>query len=257
MVLTKLLNNNITTNIISSNIIEYDLKAAHTSALYFIKGEEIYNKLMSLPKAERNQKIGLMIKFDPTLRKKIDTMVLSWFNLFLKENNILECNFLATTPDSILIYNQIATKTTFFDGKVFFRNKEGICYTSLFVIDRKFILFDRMSKRIRIKGLGIEEKTNTYPFVKYVLKDLCCILDDESTLGRMNCLKRLKLFRINYINNENIEIFRSIDDGNKLKYIVDGQPILSDVPLKESNTCILIKSDNYMNYVLPLIQSFI
>ena len=58
----KLLVNNITTNITSSTIIEYDLKSAHTSALYFIKGEEIYNKLINMPKLERNITIGKMIK---------------------------------------------------------------------------------------------------------------------------------------------------------------------------------------------------
>lgn len=259
MVLTKLLNNKITANIISSNITEYDLKSAHLVALYYLKGQKVYDKLKDLPKKERNEKIGLMIRYDPGLRKEIDNLVLNWFNMFLKENNIIESNFLATTPDSILINNQIATHTTFGpDNLISFRNKERISYTSLFIVNKhKFILFDRMSKRIRIKGLGVEDKTNNYKFVKKTLRDLCCILDDNSTLGKPTCLKKLKLFRVQYIENDDPEIFRSINDNNKYKYIIDGQYILSDIYLKESTNCILVKFDNYLNYIFPLIQSFI
>lgn len=259
MVLNKLLNNNITTNIISSNIIEYDLKSAHTTALYFIKGKDVYDKLIAMPKLERNIQIGLMIKKEPELRKKIDDMVLSWFNMFLKENNIIDSNFLATTPDSLLINNQIALKTKFMENNiVWFRNKEGISYTSLFIVNKQeFILFDRMTKRIRIKGLGIEEKTNTYMFVKKSLRDLCCILDDAQTIGRIKTLTKLKMFRISYINSDEIELFRSIEDDNKFKYIVDGKMVLSDVQLNEDNNCTLVKTDNYINYILPLIQSFV
>ena len=60
-------------------------------------------------------------------------------------------NFLATTPDSILIKNQLAVKTKFGEAKnVLIRNKENISYSSLFVVDKlHFILYDNMSKRLR------------------------------------------------------------------------------------------------------------
>lgn len=254
----KLLVNNIITNITSSTIIEYDLKSAHTSALYFIKGEEIYNKLINMPKLERNITIGKMIKEDRSLRTKIDDLVISWFNMFLSENKILGCNFLATTPDSILIKNQIAMKQSFMNGKVLFRNKEKIAYSSLFIVDkRKFILFDRMTKRIRVKGLGTEDITNKYPFVNTSLRDLCCILDDSISLGHINCLRKLKSFRHEYINSTNPEIYRSVDNHNKFKYLIDNQIEYSDIYLKESDNCRLLKDDNYMNYVMPLMRSFI
>ncbi len=254
----KLLVNNITSNITSSTITEYDLKAAHTSALYFIKGEEVYNHLKSLPKLDRNIEIGKMIAKEPELRKQIDNMVIGWFNMFLKENNILSCNFLATTPDSILIKNQIAVKQSFFNGKVWFRNKEKITYSSLFIIDkRKFILFDRMSKRLRVKGLGSEENTDKYPFVSLCLRDLCCILDDSITLGHINCLRKLKNFRHEYINSDNAEIYRSVDNHNKYKYLINNEIIFSDILLKEDSSCKLLKDDNYINYLMPLMRSFI
>lgn len=256
--LDKLLVNKVYSNITQSTITEYDLKAAHASALYFIKGPEVYNELTSLPKLERNIKIGKMIAQDKNLRKQIDNMVISWFNRFLQENNILACNFLATTPDSILIKNQIATVQNFDGGKVLFRNKEKINYTSLFIIDKhKFILFDRISKRLRVKGLGTEEITDKYPFINLCLRDLCCILEDKATLGRINCLKKLKSFRIEYLISENKEIYRSVDHKNQFKYNIDGNIEYSDVRLKEDEGCVLLKDDNYMSYLMPLMRSFI
>lgn len=258
MVLTKLLNNNIRANIIGSTITEYDLSAAHPTALYLINGNKAqYDRLMDLPKLERNITIGKMIKKNPDLRKQIDAKILELFNEFIKANNILEENFLATTPDSILITNRIATVMRFQDI-AYFRNKEKISYSSLFYINRTtFILFDRLTKRMRIKGLGDEKKTRNYPFVKKILTDLCCVLDDSQRLGYIPCLRRLKQIRINYIYNEDINVFRDIKNNNMFKYIVDGRTIYSEVKLKEDDGCILVKSDNYMNFILSLIQDFI
>lgn len=258
MVLTKLLNNNINNNIIGSTITEYDLKAAHTTALFLITGDqELYDTLMDLPKLERNIRIGKMIQANPSLRKQIDAKVLELFNEFLAANNILESNFLATTPDSILIANQIAT-TLRFHEVAYFRNKEKISYSSLFYINRnKFILFDRMTKRMRIKGCGDEDKTKNYPFVKRTLTDICCILDDSQAIGNINCLRRLKQVRINYIYTDDINIYRDITHDNMFKYMIDGKLEYSSVRLKEDNNCQLINQDNYINFILPLIQSFI
>lgn len=254
----KLLVNRIHSNVTQSTITEYDLKSAHATALYFIKGKETYENLMKLPKLERNISIGKMIGEDKSLRKQIDSLVVSWFNMFLEENKILGYNFLCTTPDSILIKNQIITKQSFEDGLVLFRNKEKISYTSLFVINKqKFILFDRLSKRLRLKGLGTEEITDKYPFVDLCLRDLCCIIEDRLALGRINCLKQLKSFRTGYLESENKEIYRSIDHKNQFKYNIDNNIEYTDILLKEDMNCILLKDDNYINYLMPLIRSFI
>jgi hypothetical protein len=41
------------------------------------------------------------------------------------------------------------------------------------------------------------------------------------------------------------------------KYNIDGFINYSDIALKEDDTCILMKDENYMNFVLPLFQSFV
>lgn len=255
MELTRLINNNISNTIIGSNITEYDLKKAHPTVLALLyPNNPIFTSLISLPKSEYTIRIGNLIKENPLLRKQIDTKIIELFNKFLKANNISQTNFLGSTPDSLLIANQLAS-VTIFDNIATFRCKEGVSYTSLFYISKtEYILFDRLTKRLRIKGVGQEEETNRYDFVKIVLKKICCIIDDSVNVDRIEILRRLKQIRLQYLTNTNINIFRDIKNKNMLKYIVDGRPVYSDIQLTESENCILDKSNNYINFILPLIQ---
>lgn len=255
MELTKLINNNVSNTIIGSNITEYDLKQAHPVVLSLLfPDNETYTSLLSLPKSEYTYKIGNMIRANPNLRKQIDDKILELFNTFLKVNKISEINFLGSTPDSLLIANQIASVTCF-EKVAHFRTKEGISYTSLFYISKtEYILFDRVTKRLRIKGVGQEEETNKYEFVRTILKKVCCIIDDSNNTDRIETLRRLKQLRILYLSSTNIEIYRDIKNKNMLKYYVDGRVVYSDVVLEESENCSLDKSANYINFILPLIQ---
>ena len=255
MELTRLINNNVSNTIIGSNITEYDLKRAHPTVLALLfPNDPLFTSLGSLPKSEYTVKIGKLIKENPALRKQIDNKVLELFNRFLKANNISEMNFLGSTPDSLLIANQLASVTTF-DKIANFRCKEGISYTSLFYISKtEYILFDRVTKRLRIKGIGQEEETNKYEFVRTILKKICCIIDDSNNVDRIETLRRLKQIRLLYLTSNNIEIYRDIKNKNMLKYCVDGRMIFSEIPLTENENCILDKSCNYVNFILPLIQ---
>lgn len=255
MELTRLINNNVSNTIIGSNITEYDLRKAHPTVLSLLfPNDPVFNSLISLPKSEYTIRIGNLIKENPSLRKQIDAKILELFNRFLKANNVSEMNFLGSTPDSLLIANQIASITVF-DKIATFRCKEGISYTSLFYISKtEYILFDRVTKRLRIKGVGQEEETNKYEFVKTILKKICCIIDDSNNVDRIETLRRLKQIRLLYLTSSNVDIYRDIKNKNMLKYYVDGRSIYSDVPLTESENCVLDKSCNYVNFILPLIQ---
>ena len=258
MVLTKLLNNKVTQNLIGVNITEYDLKHAHPTILNLLyPNDPNIKELLTLPKEQYTYKIGNMIKANPELRKLIDAKALELFNEFLKENQILEDNFLGSTPDSLMIVDQLAQKTLFHDIAQF-RNKEEISYSSLFYYKSyQYILFDRITKRLRIKGVGSEDETKDYPFVKSVLTHMCTALDESTTIEHIELLKELKNIRIEYMYNKDINIYRDITHKNQFKYIVDEKEIYSDIQLQESDSCILIKSDNYINFIFPLMRSFI
>ena len=73
---------------ISTIVSEYDIKAAHPTALYFVKGPEVYEKLMAMPKIERSRECGLMIGREPGLHEKLSKLILKWFNEFCDVNNI-------------------------------------------------------------------------------------------------------------------------------------------------------------------------
>lgn len=258
MKLEKLINNNVRSNLIGVNITEYDLKAAHPTVLALLyPNDPEMTSLRTLPKDQYKYKIGNMIKAKPALRKEIDAKILELFNEFLLKNHIAQDNFLASTPDSLLIVDQLASVTKF-ENIAQFRCKEGISYSSLFYYASwKYILFDRISRRIRIKGVGSEEETKNYQFVKTILRHLCVVLDNSNNIEHMELLRELKNIRNEYMNSKDIDIYRDITHKNQFKYIVDGKEVYSDIPLKEDDGCILIKSDNYLNFIFPLMRSFI
>lgn len=260
--LNHLINNNIKKSCyLSSTIVEYDLENAGTTAIKFVLGDVAYNKLMSIQdKRERKIELGMMRRNDPTLTSKMNEKILGWMNEFISVNKIQEKNFLATTPDSILLIGKVPTVTKFYDGVVNFRNKEKITYSSLFHIKNghdKIILFDRYSRRIRIKGLGTEETTNQFPFVNKYLKNLLCVLDDSVSFGYTRTMRKLKLQKLAYFNSSNIEIFRSVTNENKFHYIINGEDVFSDTPIPESENCTLNINDNYMDIIFPLIKLMI
>lgn len=257
--LTKLLNNRISNNLIGVNITEYDIRRAHVSILNLLYPDNpLIRELNGIPKEQYTYRIGNMIKDRPQLRKEIDDKALELFNLFIESNSILDDNILATTPDSLLILDQIAQKTIFYNGIVNFVNKENISYSSLFYYTSyKYILFDRITKRMRIKGVGSENIVKDYPFVKTILTKLCTILDNSTIISHESLLKHLKDIRIEYMYSDNINIYRDITHKNQFKYNIDGREVYSDILLNEDENCILIKSDNYLNFIFPLMRSFI
>lgn len=254
MQLIKVINNNITKNIVNSNIIEYNIKKAYPTILTDI--DRKYEYLLSLTKDQYVNEINKIFKENPHIKKEISDKTLQIYNDFLFMNNIKPESFLATTTDSILLVDQIAP-INLFNNKYQFRNKDQISYTSLFYISKNvYILFDRISKNIKIVGIN-DSNVNSYPFVKKILKELCCVLNDYSLETKQNCLKQMRNLRINYLNSQDKEIYRSILNGNMFKYNIEGIVNYSDIILKEDDACVLMKDDNYLNFILPLFQSFI
>lgn len=255
MQLTKLIMSNKNINCAISTIInEYDLKAAHTTACYFIYGKDMYDKLMSMPKSERNPEIGRMCKKDPTLYPKIEECLLKWMNMFLDANDIKPQNFVETTRDSVLLVNKKPTITTFENGMVVFRNKDGE-YTSLYRINGKLILFDSMNFNIYIKGINSDHTiVQDSPFINKYLKPLLSVVENTRTDGFSKTLKQLAQYRNKYINSDNLEIYRDILQENKFVSEINGDVVLSDSIIDEDK---LIKLYNYKNFVMPIMRSVI
>lgn len=249
--LDKLLTENSLINCaIGATIAEYDVAAAAPTAVRYACGLPVYEELMKMSKADRNIKTGLMQRDDPTLWPKIEAITLGWFNDFLEQNKIERQNFIETTRDSILVVGKIPTVLTLDEGFVKFRNKDG-AYTSYYRIDGRKILFDSMSGSIRIKGVS-DEYVQASPFVNNILKQFLSALETSVIAGTGAILRTIEKTRKKYIESSDPNVYRDLNSRNLFQFMEDDQNIIeADMILDESK---LIKSGNYVNYILPLIK---
>ena len=242
---------------INTLISEYDIKRCHPSTMYFIKGKEFYENLMSMDKLESNTLIGKMIREDASLYPKIEKIKVGWFNEFCEANNIKESNFISSTSDSILLVNKKPLKTVFHDGVVNFRNKDGefTSYIRLLNpgIGNMEILFDGMSNSIRIKGINKEIVDANQVFIK-LLKQSLSLLESSNRLTLKEMLRKANYIRNKYIMSKDPLMWASIKDKNEFVYAIDGERVLSQELLPESNDSQLVKTDNFVNLLLPILR---
>ena len=186
---------------------------------------------------------------------------------FMRKNNIPKENVIGFYYDSIIIQNSIPKELTI-DG-IRYKSKTSDKYTSLFWIsDELVFLYDAISNHVKYlkfmnpletkyQGLdgSFQDKVNRLPFVSKILKNMFRIINDKNRLKYDELVLRLQQIRINYVSSNDKEIYRSLLDNGMFKYLIDGSIQSSNIYLKEDDNCVLDKNDNYINIVLPLIQS--
>lgn len=237
---------------ISTVINEYDIKSAHASALYFIKGEEVYNELMKMDKLSRNTTIGKMIRDDPKLSDKISGKILSWFNQFCENNNIKEQNFISSTRDSLLLVNKKPSKCSLDNGICLFRNKDGD-FTSYIRINNLEVLYDGFSGNLRIKGVNKDYVDGNPVFIR-LFKQLLSLVESSKNLSMQQILKKANLLRNKYIYSKDPLMWASVLDGNKYVYSINGEKVISDSLLPDNPSATLIKYDNYLKLFMPVFR---
>jgi len=254
MRLEKLLSENpLITSAVGTTIAEYDIAAAAPTAIRYICGVEVYNNLMKMDKAERNRQTGLMQRDDSTLWPKIEKITLEWFNMFLETNHIENHNFIETTRDSLLVVGKIPTQLSFDKGLINFVNKDG-SYTSYFRIDGRKILFDSMNNIIRIKGVS-DEYVQKSAFINKIIKPMISVLENDINAGSPAILKTLSKYRKKYIESSDLEIYRDLNSRNLFKFLQAENEIVEAEMITELDK--LIKSDNYVNYIMPIIKALL
>ena len=245
--------NEINTCILSSNIFEYDMRHANANAIKVLKGDDLYNQLLKMPKEDRNIRVGLMMKEDKKLMNDIDKLILSWRNQFIELNNIKKENIIELTKDSVLVKNIVPKISIIPDQKhVEFvtKNQE---YSSYIRINNKLrILYDGMKKKIKIKGIN-DEYVDTSLFVKKILIPLLQALENSISIGYMKCFKGMQSCRINYINAQDINIYRELLNKNQILYKKYENEVYSDniIPGEDD---FIDKGSNYINFLLPLFK---
>lgn len=252
----KVINNNIRSHIINSNIVEYNIRKAYPTILNEIDPEK-YGYLLSLSKDQYVEEINKIFETEGMkIRKAIGKRTIEIYNEWLERNKIRPTNFLATTTDSIIICNQIAPINGIDD--FYFRNKDKISYTSLFYIDNDtYILFDRITKKIKIQSKSEDPYISDYPFVKKILKDVCCVCNEYSDEKRYECLRRLSKLRMKYITSEDQTIYADVLHKGEYKYNINDSLVYTPNLYQETGDVTLVKDDNYIHFVFPLIQSIL
>lgn len=240
---------------IGTIIAEYDIKRAHPSCMYFIKGKEFYDKLISMPKLDSNILIGKMIRDDPTLSNKIGEIKLKYFNEFCRVNNIKESNFISSTVDSMLIVNKKPMKTQFENGVINFRNKDGeyTSYVRLMYGREIEMLYDAMSNDLKIKGINADYVQKNTPLIR-LIKQLFMLLESTNKMNTSEVLRKTNYIRNKYINSKDPLMWANIFEGNKYVYDVSGERVLMDEPVPENESTNMVKTDNYIYLILPLIK---
>jgi hypothetical protein len=252
MTVDRVINNNITSHIINSNIVEYNITKAYPTILNMIDNK--YEYLLDLSKDQYIEEINKIFSIEPSIKQKIKVKTIELYNDWLGKNKINKNNFIATTTDSIIINNQLAANNTIDD--IIFRNKDKISYTSLFYINKDiYILFDRITKKLKIQGVYNDPFINEYPFVTKMLKDICCICNEFTFETQYDCIKKLAKLRYRYINSDDKTIYGDILHFGEYKYNIDGNTVYTSSLYDTSDDINLVIEDNYLNFILPLIKS--
>lgn len=236
---------------IGTIINEYDIKRAHPTACYFIFGKDMYDQLMAMDKLKANTMIGKMMRDDPTLYPKLEAQLKRFMNEFCVANNVDERNFVSSTRDSMILVNKKPIKTVFENGLVNFVNKEGE-YTTYIRLNNLEILFDSMSGNMRIKGINEEYVEGNEPFVK-LLKQMLRFMERAKTMPFGQRLREMNKIRDKYADSKDKLMYASLLRGNKYQYLIDSERVESD-GLIESEGAELIRDDNYINFILPLMK---
>lgn len=237
---------------INQFIAEFDIKSAHTSTMYFVKGPETWKELSAMDKLTKNTRIGLMMRDEPGLHDQIQALLLKWFNQFCENNNIKEQNFISSTRDSMLLINKKPVKCTLENGIVLFRNKDGE-FTSYIRVSNLEILYDGMSGNLRIKGVN-KEYVDACPTFIRLFKQLLSLVESSKNLTTQQILKKANTLRNKYIHSKDPTMWMSLMDGGKYVYMISGEKVLSDSLLPESENCVLVKSDNFYRLFLPVFK---
>lgn len=241
----------INTCIINSIISEFDIKQAGISAYTKATGDTVtYKDLMKLDKKNRNIKLGLMIRDNPSIQTKINEVIKGWLNEFIKLNKIKETNFIECNNDSITVCNTIV-EHLIIDEYCEFVNKEGDFSTMIRLSEvnkNLVILYDNMFRNIKIKGVG-EEYVKSSVFVKKYMIPFMASLEN----GVMDCFKTKQLVRENYIKDTDVNVYRELFNKNLLMYRDEenNRTIESEVIIKDLD---VIKDDNYIKFIFPLLR---
>lgn len=230
-------------------ITEWDIKSAGFSVLKFRKllPESQLQELERLDKHTRTVREGLLQKERPDIAEAIVNTLSQVRQAFVLLNHIPEDAILTIKKDAIFLINQTPTVPIIKDT---FEFRKKNTYTSCLILPgKKEFYYSARTDELDVKGISKEvvEKQE-----EYLLNDIKKFLRSGEKVSSDVLFNLLKSYRSKYLNRQlPLETYRELDSGSFRfkKYMMNN----IDESMREEVDI----SQNYMNYLLPLIQSIL
>lgn len=230
------------------SITEWDISSAGLSVLKFRKllPEEELDKLSKMEKHTRTVYEGNLQKENPALAEAIVNTLSKVRQAFVVANNIPPEKILSIKKDAIFLINFTPEVTTIKDYFVF--RKKGT-YTSFIQIEKKEFYYNSGTDVLDVKGIS---KEGVIAQREYLLKDIAKILKSSEKVDMTSLYSLLKSYRRNYLTKElPVEYYRELDSGlyRMGRYTIQN--------ISEAEKEHLDITQNYMSYILPMIQTLL
>jgi hypothetical protein len=226
---------------------EYDIKSAGFTVIKSLRllPEKKISYLETLPKEKRNIKIGLEMKKNPELVKKVNETLELIRKQFMEANNIPEEAVLSIKKDAIFLINQSPKVLIFGDFEFRAKNR----YTSYAYLSNKEFLYNGNDNILDVKGLSAESKELGR---EYFLKDLCRLFRCAERLDSEKLFNVFKNYRSDYLNKRlDRNSYRELDSE---KFRIGGHLVDE---ISEDMLEFVDISQNYINYVLKIFNYII
>lgn len=231
-----------TSRYISGHIVEYDIRAANVNMLYKYGkiDKATYDYLLSIPKQDRQVKVGLMSKQDPTINTIYINGIKEHKLLFAEANNIQLKEVIRIAKDAVYINRPGILQNRFF-GNVEFKIAS---ITDVFMIleNKVYILFKKEpdgSLNIDVKGLGESKALHADGMLSFIAS----LINIVENAGVEEGLKMISDFYVNYINkNLPIQFYRHFD--SRSEFLVNAKGLGSVfVPVAKQEDLYLLNID--------------
>ena len=230
------------------SITEWDISSAGLSVLKFKKllPEEELEKLSKMEKHARTVYEGNLQKENPALAEAIVNTLSQVRQAFVLANKIPPDRILSIKKDAIFLINFTPEITTIKESFTF--RKKGN-YTSFLQFNKKEFYFNSFTNTLDVKGInkeGVSLQKN------FLLKDIGKILKSSEKIDSVSLYSLLKSFRYNYLQGKfPIEYYRELDTGSYRS----GKFLIKNATENEREKIDI--SQNYMCYILPIIQNIL
>lgn len=227
-------------------ITEWDIRSAGFSVLRYRKllPEDELQRLEKLDKHTRTVKEGLLQKENPKIAEEIVNTLSKVRQAFVLLNHIPAESILTIKKDAIFLINQQPQSNIIKD--IFEFRKKGIYTSYIQLPGKKEFYYNAREDKLDVKGIS---KDSVKHQENFLLKDIKGFLRSGEKVSSDVLFSLLKSYRSKYLNRQlPVETYRELDSGlfRMGKYTMDN--------IDESSLPYIDITQNYMNYILPLIQ---